>query len=429
MLKSFIKLLKVLYSRVLQSIAFYPVLIALGFFLLALLMLELESLDLAKTFKQKTPYFFIGDYETARAILTTLIGGILSLTVFSFTMVMVVLSQASSNFSPRLLPSLVSNKRHQLILGVYIGTLLYCIIVLIFLGAKGLDSNSVGFSTMLASIFGVFCVGLFVYFIHSISTSIQIQNIIDTIFQSSSRFLDKEYEDYKSSKMGLKSLQLEDLEEFETIYAPTSGYFGGFDVSLISDSIREKGGYIEIMPYVGKYLYAGMPLMLVRKSLEGQERDDLQLCVNMSNNRNDQENGIGGFIKLMEIAVKAMSPGINDPGTAIDAINKLATLLVKSLRFPNKTSSSISAGRVIVVRNKLMGKELMQMIIQPIRLYGKRDSTVVLALLGALKFIATDSKISKENKEVVEKELDALRMDVEENITNQFDREKILALM
>jgi hypothetical protein len=49
--------------------------------------------------------------------------------------------------------------------------------------------------------------------------------------------------------------------------------------------------------------------------------------------------------------------------------------------------------------------------------------------LGALQFIAKDSKISKENKEVVEKEMDALRADVEENIANQFDREKILALM
>ncbi|MCK0188378.1 DUF2254 domain-containing protein [Arenibacter sp. F20364] len=427
MLKSIIKLLKVLYSRVLQSIAFYPVLIAFGFFLFALLMLEFESWNLAKTIKERTPYFFIGDYETARAILTTLIGGILSLTVFSFTMVMVVLSQASSNFSPRLLPSLVSNKRHQLILGVYIGTLLYCIIVLIFLGAKGLDSDLVGFSTMLASIFGVFCVGLFVYFIHSISTSIQIQNIIDNIFRSSARFLDQEYEDYKASKVGLKALQLDNLEDFETIYSHKSGYFRGFDASLISDSYYEKGGYVEILPYVGKYLYRGMPLLLVKKSIEAKEVEGLLLCVNLSNNRNDQDNGIGGFIKLMEIAVKAMSPGINDPGTAIDSINKLAPLLMKTMRFPNKTSNSLREGKMILVKNNLMAKELMQMIVQPIRLYGKKDSSVVLALLGALKYILQDIKISKENKEVVEKELQALRMDVEESITNKLDRENILA--
>ena len=425
MLKSAIKLLKNLYSRVLQSIAFYPVLISVGFLLLAFIILELESLELVKNLKQRMPYFFIEDYETARAILTTLVGGILSLTVFSFTMVMVVLSQASSNFSPRLLPSLVSNKRHQLILGVYIGTLLYCIIILIFLGAQGIDAHSVGFSTMFAAISGVFCIGLFVYFIHSISTSIQIQNIIDNIFRSSSRYLDEEYKDFNSLKVGLQELR---LNNFETIYSHKSGYYRGFDASLLGDSLIDEGHHIEVLPFVGKHMWEGMPLILVQKSIEGKDLEDLLFCVDMSNNRADNNKGIGGFIKLMEIAVKAMSPGINDPGTAIDAINKLAPLLMKTMRFPNKTSNSLREGKIILVTNNLRAKELLQMIIQPIRLYAKKDSSVVLALMGALKYMAQDTKISKENKEEVQKELEALKMDVEENIANKFDREKILAL-
>jgi len=137
MIKSILKYLKKIYGRVLRSIAFYPVLISVVFFLMALLLLQFETIELAKSLKEKVPYFFIKDKETSRAILTTLISGVLSLTVFSFTMVMVVLSQASTNFSPRLLPGLVSNKRHQIILGVYIGSLLYCILVLIVLGARG----------------------------------------------------------------------------------------------------------------------------------------------------------------------------------------------------------------------------------------------------------------------------------------------------
>ncbi|MCK0144890.1 DUF2254 domain-containing protein [Arenibacter sp. F26102] len=424
MFKSAIKILKNLYSRVLQSIAFYPVLISIGFFILAFIMLELESLELAKTLKQRIPYFFIEDYETARAILTTLIGGILSLTVFSFTMVMVVLSQASSNFSPRLLPSLVSNKRHQLILGVYIGTLLYCIIILIFLGGHGMDAHSVGFSTMFAAISGVLCIGLFVYFIHSISTSIQIQNIINNIFRSSSRYLDEEYKDFSSLKVGLQELR---MHNFETIYSHKSGYFRGFDASLLSDSLFDQGHHIEVLPFVGQHIWEGMPLMRVQKMIEGKDLDDLLLCVDMSNNRTDENNGIGGFIKLMEIAVKAMSPGINDPGTAINAINKLAPLLMKTMRFPNKVSKSLREGKMILVTNNLRAKELMQIIIQPIRLYAKKDSSVVLALMGALKYISQDPNISKESMEEVHRELVALKMDVECNIENKFDREKILA--
>ncbi|MCM4173403.1 DUF2254 domain-containing protein [Arenibacter sp. TNZ] len=425
MWRSAIKILKTLYSKVLQSIAFYPVLISFGFFLLAFIVLELESLELAKNLKEKVPYLFIEDYETARSILTTLIGGILSLTVFSFTMVMVVLSQASANFSPRLLPSLISNRKHQLILGVYIGTLLYCIIILIVLGAHGIDTHSVGFSTMLAAISAVFCIGLFVYFIHSISVSIQIQNIIDNIFRSSSRHLDKEYEDFNSLKVGLQKLR---MDNFETIYSHKSGYFRGFDASLLSDSLVEHGHHLEILPYVGQHLWEGMPIIKVQNSLEDGDLEDLLLCINISSNRNDQSRGIDGFIKLMEIAVKAMSPGINDPGTAIDAINKLAPLLIKIMRFPNKTSNSLKGGKIILVRNNITAKELLQIIVQPIRLYANKDSSVVLALLGALKYIAQDSQISTESREEVTKELEALKMDVEGNIDNKYDREKILTL-
>ncbi|RAJ15769.1 DUF2254 domain-containing protein [Arenibacter echinorum] len=424
MFKYAIKILKVFYRRVLLSIAFYPVLISFAFFLLAFIILELESLELAETLKERIPYLFIKDYETARAILTTLIGGILSLTVFSFTMVMVVLSQASSNFSPRLLPSLVSNKRHQLILGVYIGTLLYCIIILIALGANDIDTHSVGFSTMLAAISGVFCIGLFVYFIHSISTSIQIQNIIDNIFRSSSRYLDKDYEDTCNLKVGLQEFR---MDNFETIYSHKSGYYRGFDNSLLSDSLAEHCHQIEVVPYVGRHLWEGMPLLKVQNVLKDEDLEDLMLCVNISSNRSDQNEGFDGFIKLMEIAVKAMSPGINDPGTAIDAINRLAPLLVKIMRFPHKTSNYLREGKIILVRTNVTAKELMQTIIQPIRLYAKKDSSVVLVLIGALKYLVQDTKISKENRDEIQKELEALKMDIIATIENKYDREKILA--
>jgi hypothetical protein len=75
-----------------------------------------------------------------------------------------------------------------------------------------------------------------------------------------------------------------------------------------------------------------------------------------------------------------------------------------------------------------MARELLQTIIQPIRLYAKKDSSVVLALLGALKFMVQDVKISKENKEEVQMELQALKMDIVDSIENIYDRERIVAM-
>lgn len=425
MFRPIIKIVKEVYGRVVQSIAFYPVIIALGFLLLAFAVLELESLEPVQSIRDKLPYLFISDYETARDILTTLIGGVLSLTVFSFTMVMVVLSQASSNFSPRLLPSLVSNKKHQFILGTYIGTLLYCIIILIVLGAKGIDSSSLGFSTMLAAISGVSCVGLFVYFIHSISTSIQIQNIIQGIFISSNKHMDREIETAKDSQV---ELQMVKTEDFATVYAPKTGYFRGFDASLLSNSIISKGNQIEVLPYLGAHIWEGTPMLRISKKVEDDDLDAIVFCCHLSSNRNDHNDGVGGMVKLMEIAVKAMSPGINDPGTAIDAITKLIPLLQRAMRFPKITSTSLEEGKIILIKHHITASELMQTLIQPIRLYAKKDNSVVATLIGALRFLERDTQISTENREGIRNEIEALKNDIEENISNTLDRERIMTM-
>lgn len=423
MLKSILKYSKKIYGRVLRSIAFYPVLISMVFFLMALLMLQFETIELAKSLKEKVPYFFIKDKETSRAILTTLISGILSLTVFSFTMVMVVLSQASANFSPRLLPGLVSNKRHQIILGVYIGSLLYCILVLIVLGAREMDANSVGLSTMLAAVLGVFCVGLFVYFIHSISTAIQINNIIDNIFQSSSKYMDREIGERANSHLGLQEFE---MNSGTTIKAHMSGYFRGFDENFLGDSLLEQGLTIEVLPYVGERVWKGMPVLGIRQPMAEEELEQLSLCLHLSKSRTDLGDGLGGAIKLMEIAVKAMSPGINDPGTAINAINNLVPLLIKMMRLPNKTSASLKEGKLVLVRNNILARDLLQLLVQPIRLYSKKDSSVVKTLLEALAYVQNDTEISTVNKEALHEELAALKMDVVDNIENKLDRERLI---
>ncbi len=423
MIKSILKYLKKIYGRVLRSIAFYPVLISVVFFLMALLLLQFETIDLSKSLKEKVPYFFIKDKETSRAILTTLISGVLSLTVFSFTMVMVVLSQASTNFSPRLLPGLVSNKRHQIILGVYIGSLLYGILVLIVLGAREVDANSVGLSTMLAAVLGVLCVGLFVYFIHSISTAVQINNIIDNIFRSSSKYMERESNPQVNSHLGLQEFE---MTNGTTIRAHMSGYFRGFDENFIGDSLLEQGLTIEVLPYVGERVWEGMPVLGIRQSIADEELGKLSLCLHLSKSRTDLGNGLGGAIKLMEIAVKAMSPGINDPGTAINAINNLVPLLIKMMRLPNKTSISLKEGKLVLVRNNILAKDLLQLLVQPIRLYSKKDSSVVKSLLDALAYAERDTEISAVNKEALQEEMEALKMDVVDNIDNKLDRERLI---
>lgn len=423
-LKIALKFVQKLYLKSLHSIAFFPVLISFLFFVLAVGALYVEDVQWVNTIKDKLPYFFVEDNETARTILSTLIGGILSLTVFSFTMVMVLLNQASANFSPRLLPGLISDKKHQVILGIYIGTLLYCILILLSLGAYGVASNSMGLSTTLAAIFGVFCVALFVYFIHSISETVQIQNIIKRIYVTTNKALTKITEDGNSTTMGLKTVDTEDWNE---ILTNKSGYFQAFHPTLLADNLKNTLDQIEIIPYPGQHIWRGSPILRSKTRLNDDEVDQLQFAVGMSPSRQVADNPVGGMVQLMEIAVKALSPGINDPGTAIEAISSLGPLLCKSLNLPELTSTLLKNGKFIVVGHNISAMELMRTVVQPIRSYARKDIAVLYELAMALKFVK--SQAPKSSTDAVAAELQALKEDLEISIANKGDKKRILDLL
>lgn len=413
------------YRKVLHSIAFYPVLIGLVYVIVAILALQVDSSKLVAQLKDEIPYLFIEDYETIRSMLSTFIGGIISLTVFSFSMVMVVLSQASSDFSPRLLPSLISDKRHQIILGIYIGTLLYCTLILLSLGAYGSDSGGLGFSAMLSAVMAVICMGLFIYFINSISRAIQIHNIIDEIFERCDSYLEQRLHERNANEIALQYI---DTDGWKSISVDKTGYFRGFDRDRMSGSIRERDNQIEIVPYLNQHVWKGEVGLRVQHDISDDEYDNLLFCMDISSDRHEEDRGIGGMIKLMEIAVKAMSPGINDPGTAIEAVTKLGSLLAKFLRFPHFVSTTFDQGKLILVDRNTPAEELMRILVQPIRLYAKKDSTVMYELIRALQFVDRAPGISNDNLQVVASELDAMRTDIQESIENPMDRENILTL-
>ena len=424
-MKAVIKFFKRTYYKVMRSIAFYPVLISLLYGIAAVISLKVDSSELVAQMKEEASYLFIQDYDTVRAMLSTFIGGIISLTVFSFSMVMVVLGQASSDFSPRLLPGLVSNKRHQIILGIYVGTLLYCTLILLSLGAYGSDSNSVGLSAMLATIMSVLCIVLFIYFINSISSAIQIHNIIDEIYRRCDGYLEDELQDKNVIKIALQYI---DSADWTPILAHKTGYFRGFDPMLLSNASKENDNQIEVVPYLNQHVWKGDVALRIQHDITDEQLKNLIFCMDISSDRHEDDKGIGGMIKLMEIAVKAMSPGINDPGTAIGAVTKLGSLLAIFLRLPHMVSTVFNEGRVIVIRKNIPAEELMRILVQPIRLYAKQDSTVMYELIKALQFTHRSTGLSKDNRQAVAKELEAARYDLEKNIENDIDKARIFAL-
>ncbi len=208
-----------IYTSVVNSISFLPTLICLFYFFLVITFLIMHSLGMDYKLKESIPFFEIQGAETARAVITSMLTGLISLSVFSFSTVMVVINQASSNYSPKVIEGLINNRSNQYILGVYIGSILYLLIVL--LQVADYDEYNI---PHLAILFGIltsmYCLVLFVQFIHSISTSVKISSIIERIYTSTK----KQIEDKKNVNNINFIIKME-IGEWFPYSLPKSGYF------------------------------------------------------------------------------------------------------------------------------------------------------------------------------------------------------------
>ncbi len=386
---------------------------------LCLIMIWAEEQGLSIWMKENFPILVISDIDTARTILGTLIGALISLMVFSFSMVMVVLNQAANNFSPRLLPDLVSSPKHQQVLGFYIGTIAYCLLLLINVLPGENELNIPGSAIFLAVILGVLCLALFIYFINLISQSVQIGNIYRRLFQSAIDAIEKL--DHTEEFVHEHWPKMEDWQDLNAL---KSGYANNYSFDGLIAKMDEKNIQVAIMVPEGSFVVEGEPLFKVQGEINSKISGDLLELVSIQQEEATFQNYGVGIKHIMEIILKAMSPGVNDPGTALTGINYLKVIFSK-LADLRKICVYKSKGRKLFVRFEDYGDLLIRMM-AGIRRYTTSDYLIVAEVIDFLK-ILTEKCRTEEHRQVIDQEISKLKEDIKHRMTNKRDQESLLA--
>lgn len=367
-----------LYHRVTGSIAFYPTLIAVGLASLCVVTIVLEMTWL-QPYKEDLDLGLVKNADNARLILGTLVAGIISLMVFSFSMVMVVLNSAASSLSPRVIPGLISSRSHQVVLGVYLGTIINSL-MLISTIQEGDDINVPSLGIFLALGLAVICLCLFVYFIRSISLSIQVDFILNRVYKQT------------LAQLRTRRRQLQDSHgpawpddaQWSVVRARRSGYFKALNVTAAHDVLDEHNARMTVQVHYGFFVMPGHPLMRIDRELDDDCTNRLLDCFDFYVEEYAHRHFFFGFKQIVEIAVRALSPGINDPGTAIKAIDMLSVLLAERMEMPDHEVAHAQDRPRIFIR-ELNLHQLPQMTFGPQRRYGADDLLVLQALLQACK--------------------------------------------
>lgn len=371
-----LKSLKILYKNVISSIAFIPAIVALSFLLLSFLSIQFDFSESGKAIKSNAHWLTLKDASTARSIISSITGGVISLTVFSFSMVMILLNQAASQMSNRILDKLIGNRFQQVVLGFYIGTIVYSL----FLLSTIRDINSgiyvPAISTYLLIALTVIDIFLFIYFLHYVTQSVKYETIIHKLYDTTRKSLEK-------SCLLTNNTDIEVLRvEGRIINAYKSGIYQGFSQAGLLSLCKKEGLVVSFYYPTGTSVMENTPFMAIKSQDALPENIEARLSsmINIHRGQDIDSNYYYGFRQLMEVAVKALSPGINDPGTAILSLQALGHLLALRLnKYPiTQIQDEENVVRISTIERSF--SDIFTDTIYPIWDYGKEDRLLVREL-------------------------------------------------
>jgi uncharacterized membrane protein len=381
-----------LYRLLISNLAFIPTIITVGSLMLAIGMLYIESHNYTSWLEENIDFALVKGTENARMVLTTIIGGVLSLTVFSFSMVMVVLNRATASLSPRVLPQLIAQKSHQVVLGYNMGTIVYSLILVINIKK---DTGIPSFGILLAMLATIGSLGLFIYFIHSISQSIQVGNILHNIYKETIADINN-----KKSKKHIEPLP--EIDWHTHIKAKKAGYYNFEVTQELLNQLEKTQTTLLINVYPEQFVLSGQPIAYTdNQQLSSTDKKICEACFKISESPKDSNNYILSIQKISEIAVKALSPGINDPGTAIRALRVLTMLVPELMPHTSNYSLLYKEKKVEIIYTSPDIETILLQYIAPIMDFGNGQLSVTLALFDFYIELITAADLK--NRETIER--------------------------
>lgn len=406
---------------------YFPFVYGVTSLIMAIVILKGDTIYLSY-FEQVFPDFFYIDINLAIHILGIIASAFITITTFTFSTTMVVLTLYTSQFSPRVIENFLSNKNTTRTFGIFIGGFIYSIMSLLFLK----NSNGSG-QVISASVGVVYIIYGFVYFstfINSVGTYIQPSNIIDRLYSESLSKIN-EYKEFITNK---KIVPLEHNNKFlgmffKGVNCHENGYIQTVNYDKILNLANQMNAIFIFEKVTGQFLTDKTRIFSIYYDKDSKLVKDidkkLQNCVEIGDRKTEKQDFSFILQKIEEIAIRALSPGINDPNTAIHCIRiigislrDLATLEKGYIIMDEDMSKKAS-----VLVEAFDFKKLVYSSFNQIMHYAKGDYKVVLTIIKSLRFII--EKANVENQMIIKDYSDYIRSKINREELNSIEN-KIL---
>jgi uncharacterized membrane protein len=350
--------------------------------------------------------------EGARAFLSTVAGATITVTGVVFSITIVALSLASQQFGPRLLNSFMRDRANQVVFGSFIATYLYCLLVLRTIHGSGPEGFVPQLSLLVGFLLAILSVAVLIFFIHHVAESIQAMTVIASVSDDLERAIVRDFAepDDGSPANGREALRPGELpEDFDSAALPIgarrSGYLQAVNISNLLKLATDHDLLLRLELSPGDFVVRGAPLASVW-SADHARPAELADAVNgafIVGAKRSPEQDIEHLInQLVEVAVRALSPGINDPFTAINCIDYLGAALseLARRRLPSPWHFDGEDRLRLVTRPQTFDGALSAAVDQ-IRQHGRRDVAVTIRLLEMLATLLPTTRSEEQRRSLV----------------------------
>lgn len=325
-------------------------------------------------------YFFYPVSEVRQqAILGIIATSLTTLIGVTFSISMLILSTVSNQFGPRLLPNFIHSKITQITLGFFLGTFIFCLFSIYH------DSHVVirGMQTIYAFILTITCVIILVFFIHHVIESIQVNGILSLVMEEARKaFASGLPETNKHKKYRLPPHTSK--KNSAAFKSEKNGYLQGIDYQKLTSLALKHQVIIDIHVRPGDYIYVGNQLMSIysgeKEKIKKINDADLRATINIHHARLSSQDIEYGLEQIAEIAIRALSAGINDPYTARQCLFLLGELFIEVAKQQDIEQGTLGNEEQLAVLYKpFTYKGLIDTSLDRIRQASLNDLMVIIA--------------------------------------------------
>lgn len=400
-----------LWLRIRASYWFVPTLMVLAAIAASAALVAIEPAA-RERFGPGLAWLFAGEPQGMQSLLATIAGSMITVAGVTFSMTLLAVSHATAQLGPGLLAGFMRDRGNQITLGAFVATFVYCLLVL--RTVSDTDGSSAAVIPHLATTGAValafVSVGVLIYFFHHVPQSINVVRLISNVGDDLVQSIVNMYPaTVGEPATGERPVEGPEAVEGTTVCAATQGYLRVIDGDGLIRHAQAHDLVIRLLARPGQYMLPGQPFLRTDSaSLEPDTENALLECFSLGFDRTVEQDVLLPAEQLLEIAGKALSPGINNQQTAMLCIDQLFRGLAEILqrRRPVRLRAD-DHDRVRVIADSVAHEEFLRAVCAPMRQYVAGDWIATRYLLRRLDSLL-EFELAEEHRKVLASEREAL---------------------